>query len=74
MTASSASGAAVFLLSAVMAFPVSVVVTVHIGIKGKISRKQSVYRFVRAAGHPAVELNSRLSQSSLGASADSAAD
>ena len=64
----------VMALSAVMAFPVSVMVTVHIWIKDKISHKQGVYRFVRTAGHPAVELNSCLGQSHLGASADSAAD
>ena len=49
-------------------------VAMDIRIITEFSFQQGVYRFVRAAGHPAVELNSRLSQSSLGASADSAAD
>ena len=58
-------------------FSLSVVimmVTPGICIICKISRKQGIDCFIRAAGHAAIKPDSRLIQSCPGASSDSAAD
>ena len=51
-----------------------VMAALHVGIILQRSCKQSRRRFVRAAGHAAVELNPRLCQRILRACADAAAD
>lgn len=73
------SGAAVFIFSAVMAAAGMVVVmtmmiALYIGIKGQIAGQISLDGIIRRSGHSAEKLNSGFCQSSLGPSADSAAD
>lgn len=75
-----ASMAAVAAVTAVLVLaagrPVRMIVmaALHVGIILQRSCKQSRRRFVRAAGHAAVELNPRLCQRILCACADAAAD
>lgn len=68
--------ATMMLSAAEMPFSMLLVmlVTMHLGIKPKISCQQGIYRFICAAGHPAVKPDSGFFQSHLRACADPAAD
>lgn len=65
---------AVLVLAAGRPVRMIVMAALHVGIILQRSCKQSRRRFVRAAGHAAVELNPRLCQRILRACADAAAD
>ena len=62
------------LPAAGMPLSMSMMITMDIRVKAKISCKQCVYRLIRAAGHAAVKPDSRIRQRHLRTCSDSAAD
>ena len=74
MVAAGMGTAAVIAAGVALAMVMVMVITPDIGIEIQLTRRECFHRRVCAAGHAAVELNARRSQSHLGTAANAAAD